>query len=364
MYQTFMNAYTLVDTVTRRKLDEMLKTWKEPVPGSLDTRPVFPPEITRNIENALIKARTAALQHQQPRIPPELLNRNNRGGATPPGWTNSPTPPQGMSRPPAHPFPAGQASGPSVSTPPRANAAAPTHLVSSQAPPMPRPDLDLESLHRDLEALVTAARMDFANNPFNATSQQRLKALLDLQGILSKQQLTPDQLKMVREQVSALAGPLATPVAQNNTPLPPPAAAQPPPAPVSTPPAQPTSQPIQQLLNPGTLAELIKATAVHQQPTPPPIPAVPQVPSASSTPPTSSSENPLIAALRARGILPSASAPPNLAASTVTPPQGGSLPFIIPGQLRSTPPVPAVPPVVPINASSSSVLMSTASMKM
>ncbi|KKK17934.1 mRNA cleavage factor complex component Pcf11, partial [Aspergillus ochraceoroseus] len=40
MYQTFMNAYTLVDSQTRRKLDEMLKTWKEPVPGSLDTRPV------------------------------------------------------------------------------------------------------------------------------------------------------------------------------------------------------------------------------------------------------------------------------------------------------------------------------------
>jgi len=89
MYQTFMNAYTLVDSQTRRKLDEMLKTWKEPVPGSLDTRPVFPSEITRGIESALIKARTAALQQQQARSQQEIRTRSRV--ATPPGWTNSPT---------------------------------------------------------------------------------------------------------------------------------------------------------------------------------------------------------------------------------------------------------------------------------
>lgn len=101
MYQTFMNAYTLVDSQTRRKLDEMLKTWKEPVPGSLDTRPVFSPDITRNIESALIKARTAALQHQQARGPDMP---RGRGSVTPTGWTNNPTPPQNMA---PHP-PSGQ----------------------------------------------------------------------------------------------------------------------------------------------------------------------------------------------------------------------------------------------------------------
>ncbi|KAI9734862.1 MAG: hypothetical protein M1834_001942 [Cirrosporium novae-zelandiae] len=95
LYNTFMSAYTLVDSGIRKKLDEMLKTWKEPVPGSLDTRPVFPSEVTRSIENALIKARTAAFQEQQkhtkvvpglpPRPPPV---------ATPQGWRNTPTPPQ------------------------------------------------------------------------------------------------------------------------------------------------------------------------------------------------------------------------------------------------------------------------------
>jgi pre-mRNA cleavage complex 2 protein Pcf11 len=95
MYQTFMNVYTLVDGNTRRKLDEMLNTWKLPAPGSLDTRPVFPPEITRNIESALIKARTAALQ-QQTKSQPDLTNRGRANG-TPSGWTNSPTP-QNMAR--------------------------------------------------------------------------------------------------------------------------------------------------------------------------------------------------------------------------------------------------------------------------
>lgn len=91
-----MNAYTLVDSQTRKKLDEMLKTWKEPVPGSLDPRPVFPAEITRSIENALIKARTAALQQQQSRSQHDPLNRSR--GTTPPSWRNTPTPPQPAGR--------------------------------------------------------------------------------------------------------------------------------------------------------------------------------------------------------------------------------------------------------------------------
>lgn len=100
LYQTFMNAYTLVDSQTRKKLDEMLKTWKEPVPGSLDTRPVFPTEITRSIENALIKARTAALQQQQQARPQDKLGRGHAAATPPGGWRNTPTPPQAT---PQHP---------------------------------------------------------------------------------------------------------------------------------------------------------------------------------------------------------------------------------------------------------------------
>lgn len=70
----------------------MLKTWKEPVPGALDTRPVFPPDITRPIENALIKARTSFLEAQQ------QLQRNQpqMGRGRPmvaPPYRETPTPP-------------------------------------------------------------------------------------------------------------------------------------------------------------------------------------------------------------------------------------------------------------------------------
>ena len=106
LYTIFMNAYSLVNNQVRRKLDEMLKTWKEPVPGSLDPRPVFPAETIRPIENALIKARTAAVQaqqQQQSRAQQEVMARS-RPMATPnPQWRNTPTPPQ--ARGPYHPPP-------------------------------------------------------------------------------------------------------------------------------------------------------------------------------------------------------------------------------------------------------------------
>jgi len=75
MYRTFMDAYTLVDLSTRRSLEGMLKTWKEPVPGSADIRPVFPPEVTQGLERALNMAKNASanLQAQLPPRPNHLL---------------------------------------------------------------------------------------------------------------------------------------------------------------------------------------------------------------------------------------------------------------------------------------------------
>ena len=86
-----MDSYTLVDSHTRKSMEAMLKTWKEPVPGSMDPRPVFPAEVTRTIENALIKARTAAVQLQHATrsrtplgMPGRPMSANPRDTATPP----------------------------------------------------------------------------------------------------------------------------------------------------------------------------------------------------------------------------------------------------------------------------------------
>jgi pre-mRNA cleavage complex 2 protein Pcf11 len=238
-------------------------------------------------------------------------------------------------------------------------------------PPTPQPgqEIDLGSLHRDLEDLISSARTDFANNPLDFSVQQRLKALLDLQGILQRQELPQEQLKLIREQVSALK-PASRPVSQPLSNLPQSLPAVPntavhPPA-VPTPPAQANPQQIpqpnlQQLLNPATLAELIKATANRQQPTPPPAVAnlLPQAQQASTPQPSTAtlagSENHLIASLRARGLLPPVTSTPP---ASVFP----SLPLIVPGQIRHTPvasPQTSTTPDITIN-----VHMSTASVKM
>ncbi|GIJ84175.1 hypothetical protein Asppvi_003015 [Aspergillus pseudoviridinutans] len=361
MYQTFMNAYTLVDSQTRRKLDEMLKTWKEPVPGSLDTRPVFPPEITRSIESALIKARTAALQQQQARSQQDILNRG-RVGTPPHGWTNNTTLNQSTARLApstgqnghAHQFRNGHTQNYHAALDPR----------STPTPqPSQRSEVDLTALIRDIEALIAAARSDFANNPLDPSVQQRLKALLDLQGILQRQELTQEQLRLVRDQVSAL-----TPKSTLSAPqsVPPTIPVMPAPS-MATPPTQTLSQPLQQLLNPGTLAELIKATAARQQPTPPPQvhSILPQMPIASSTPQPAAmptTENPLIAALRARGLLPPASAPP---APTTAPSSNlaSAFPLIVPGQVRFSTPVPTMPQASNPSSITVNVQMNTASIK-
>ena len=68
LFSTFMDAYQLVDPATRRNMEGMLKTWKEGIPNSGDPKPVFPSEVTKRIENALIKAKTAAVQSQQNQV--------------------------------------------------------------------------------------------------------------------------------------------------------------------------------------------------------------------------------------------------------------------------------------------------------
>ena len=50
------------------------------------------------------------------------------------------------------------------------------------------------------------AKADFARNPLDAGTQQKLKALLDLQTILTSQQLPPEAIKLIREQVALLSG--------------------------------------------------------------------------------------------------------------------------------------------------------------
>lgn len=213
--------------------------------------------------------------------------------------------------------------------------------------------IDLASLNQDIENLIAGARADFTNNPLDPAIQQRLKALLDLQSILQQQTLPQDQLKLIRDQVSQLSA--AAQQHRRHTPSTiPPSSAPPPAAPVLNQTPNQTPQPnLPAFLNPNTLAELLKTTATSQNRTPPPPAPQPQQPAqpnppppisaTPSTTPAAAADNPLIASLRARGLLPSAPS----ASGTPTPP---NLPFMLPGQTGPTHPTPPAQPGQPSTA--------------
>lgn len=116
LYKTFMDAYTLVDSQTRKAMEGLLRTWKQAVPESMDTRPVFPVEVTRDIESTLIKFRTVAFQTQQQQarshrpIQSPLHGRPALAASTIP-WRHTPTPPNAQYAPPSTPQSATSQSG-------------------------------------------------------------------------------------------------------------------------------------------------------------------------------------------------------------------------------------------------------------
>lgn len=119
-------------------------------------------------------------------------------------------------------------------------------------------------LNRDVSKLITTSKADFAQNPWDSSIQTRLKALLDLQTILSSQQLPPDQIALIKNQVAQLSE-----AAQSSNPKVTPPQPTPPPAPVAAvqPPAQQPS--LSSLLGPGALAALRVRQSSTPQPTPP-----------------------------------------------------------------------------------------------
>ena len=220
-----MGAYTLVDQATRRNMEAIVKTWKEPVPGSMDPRPVFPHEVVQPIENALIKAKTVALQSGRP-------GQMQTAG----GYRNTPTPPQYNSR-----FAAPSAPEPAQAQPyqtypnhqvtpssalrespdfcanrfqaqpyqqPGHSPLPPTPQQYQQqvyAPPPQRPVSDVEGIKRDVASLIAERQAQFSRDPHNQDLQTQLRALLQLQTILNTQSLDPNSLQAIQRQISSLA---------------------------------------------------------------------------------------------------------------------------------------------------------------
>lgn len=361
LYTIFMNAYSLVNNQVRRKLDEMLKTWKEPVPGSLDPRPVFPAETIRPIENALIKARTAAVQaqqQQQSRAQQEMMARG-RPMATPnPQWRNTPTPPQARS--PYYPPPQqmyGQQNIPNGNYqarsqyPQTAIYPAPQPTTTNYQQPYPQPPAypqyqhppnNSDPIHQDVEKLISAARSEFSSNVNDDSLRIRLQALLALQGALKSQTLTPQEFQAARNEVARLfaevygaSGPAASapPRASVSTPYVPPQQISPQQRPAQVP--APQNPDIQSLLSSKNLADII--AKAQQAPATPPISQAPfsqaqPAPHNSSTPSSSANLGDMLASLKAKGIFSGTSSTPvNGSHGYAPPPSVTQTPPIIPG---------------------------------
>ncbi|KFX94858.1 hypothetical protein O988_06113 [Pseudogymnoascus sp. VKM F-3808] len=360
LFSTFMEAYALVDNNVRRKMEEMLKTWKEPVPGSIDTRPVFLPEVTRPIENALIKARTSAIQaHQEYARSQQPVNKN-RAVPSPVPFRNTATPPLQHPTPPfgQQPNTAGN-QYPGSQYPPPYGAQQQQQPAQYQPPPATQPwqpqpaqsrgygvlDDNIDTLNSDIARLIAAAKNEFAQSPYDGSIQTRLKALLDLQSILGSQKLPPDQIALIKDQVKALS-------AASKPQAPP---SQPAPAPVPNPVAvsqSPAPQPSLASLLGGqnALAALLaRSSSTPQNATPPPPPASVQPPRAQqpyiptypppqgpTARPPSATPNPtsLLDQLRAAGLLPGEPTP------TGTPPIRQMPQIPPPGAFPGFPPPP------------------------
>jgi pre-mRNA cleavage complex 2 protein Pcf11 len=200
-----MHAYSQVDANVRRKLEEMLKTWREPVPGSTSTQPVFQHNATQGIVDNLNKLRASSIQ--QPRFP----------GAQPPaarlpsvqGFRSTPTPPQHNlpQRPPPQAL--------YLPTPIQEQYAAQQPLAypmpvppaqqqfSAPAPSYQPPGthVDMTKLHADIDDLTTDAKIECATHPMDMAAQKKLTTLQTLKEILEGGGASPGDLVDIRQSI-------------------------------------------------------------------------------------------------------------------------------------------------------------------
>ncbi|KAF3355928.1 hypothetical protein VD0004_g4683 [Verticillium dahliae] len=292
LFQTFMEAYAAVDGHVRRKMEETLQTWKQPVPQSLDDRPVFPPEVTKPIEESLNKARNSALALQaQGRGHPVGRARGagiHRATPTPPGMRPGSSQP-GYPGPPPHaqqqqlngsrPPSVQQQQAPAPYPPPQAygglqpTAGAPTPF---QASPSQHHSVNIAVLKHDIQELITASTLEAAQYPHDGVIKARLQGLHDLQRLLQTQDMPQDHLILIKNQVTDLALKVRPQSVPSSAPI---AAATPvsyhppPPAPVAHIAPQPASVTLDSLLGQGALASLLaRQSATPQAQTPAPAP--------------------------------------------------------------------------------------------
>jgi pre-mRNA cleavage complex 2 protein Pcf11 len=198
IYRTFMDAYTLVEPPVRRKLEELMSTWKEPPSTGIYPNPVFPQDVTRKIENALLKAKTVALQLEQRRqremaAAGLLQHRNTPPLPFPqqhqPDWSGNPVR--------AHNYSLSKA----YSSQNVVNAY--PHITSG--PPLGQPGpSNQDILLTEIRHLLSSVSQTLLLNPGDEAAKTQGAALDQLQRILQTSVLPYDQIEAVRLQLASL----------------------------------------------------------------------------------------------------------------------------------------------------------------
>jgi pre-mRNA cleavage complex 2 protein Pcf11 len=208
IYKTFMDAYTLLDPPVRRKMEELLTTWKEPPPTGIYSTPVFPVESTRKIENALLRAKTLALQLEQRRQREMAASGLAPFRSTPP--------------PPSYPAPTGW-NGTQVRASEFSGSMAHSfqNMVNAYPPTAPPPPPQMGPSNQDIllaeiRNLLTIVANKLILNPGDEEATRQAAALNQLQNILQTSVLPYEQVESVRQQLAAL--PIVQPPRQTDTP--------------------------------------------------------------------------------------------------------------------------------------------------
>ncbi|GAB7345384.1 hypothetical protein MBLNU457_3728t1 [Dothideomycetes sp. NU457] len=312
LFSTFFDAYTLVDSVTRKSMEALFKTWKQPIAGSTDPTPVFPPEITQKLDESLIRAKAATQKY-----PPPLQAQR----PMPQDYRNTPTPTQNIGRyatpqQPPQQYQNGHASH-QPTPPPGGTPVIDADFARRILAGLGQKQDDLSKLKEDIKNLINHTQSEFARNPYDQSSQVRLKALFQLSNILDTQQLSPEAIAAIKAQVSSLSAGIRPASAQPSLPMPGQNGAWQAPTPVASTPAQPYRAPSVQP-NLPILHNLPVST--HS-----PLPSL-------VAPAMPSQGNALIEQLRAAGLL------PNNASTPTQPPTLPAMPLTMP---------PSMPPIMP-----------------
>ena len=241
--------------------------------------------------------------------------------------------------------------------------------------PHPQPPSNLDTLHKDINNLISTAKAEFLTDVNNSSLRDKLKALLDLQSVLSNHRIAPHELEAVRQKVAELSAPPAPPAP---VPYPPPVLSTPVPftngmnpsqqvAPeshthVSAPPIPPPNHIHQSdisIINSNRLADILakaqqgpRISVSTSSPAPYTAPPVATLPAPTSTGGPSS----LLAQLRAAGFLDSEGGTP--LNGSIAPPPSQYMPPQVSGH---TPTAQLAPP--PRIATDNDVELTSASLK-